>query len=81
MSEPCFAVTGDDARFYNSPYSPEKNKKSVTTIKKQGVPNPIMSLWEKKNVAICALDQFDILLGLREQELKHIPKVAHVAKA
>lgn len=66
MAEPCFAITGDDARHYVSPLDPGKNKKSITTIKKQGVPSPILDKWQVKHVALCALDTLDVLIALRE---------------
>ncbi len=69
MAEPCFAITGDDARHYVSPLDKTgTNKKSITTIKKQGVPNPVLDKWQVKKVAICALDNWDVLLGLKERE-------------
>ncbi len=69
MAEPCFAITGDDARHYVSPLDPtETHKKSITTIKKQGVPNPVLDKWQVKHVALCALDQFDVITRLKERE-------------
>lgn len=69
MAEPCFAITGDDARHYVSPLDPSNtNKKSITTIKKQGVPNPVLDKWQVKHVALCALDQWEIVAALKERE-------------
>lgn len=69
MPGPCFAVTGDDARFYVNPFDrTEFKKKSVTTVKKQGVPNSIIEMWRGKEVALCALDVLDVLVALRERE-------------
>ena len=68
MAEPCFAVTGDDARHYVSLFDPTVNKKSITTIKKQGVPNPVLDKWQVKHVALCALDTFEVIAALRERE-------------
>lgn len=71
MSEPCFAITGDDARHYVSPLDTSKsNKKSITTIKKQGVPNPVLDKWQVKHVALCALNEHDIIVRLKAQELQ-----------
>jgi hypothetical protein len=70
MAEPCFAITGDDARHYISPLDRTRtNKKSITTVKKQGVPNPVLDKWQIKKVAACVLDQFEIIRILRERAL------------
>jgi hypothetical protein len=72
MAEPCFAITGDDARHYVSPLNPDVHKKSITTIKKQGVPNPVLDKWQVKQVALCALDTHEVIIALKAQEALNV---------
>jgi len=67
VSAPCLSTTGDDGRFYSSPWAPESNKKSVTTIIKEGVPKPMIYKHSKKSVAFAAINYLDLIYELRER--------------
>lgn len=83
MSTPMFSVTTDDARYYRWPRCPGpdihpdctpgqecsivNNVPSITTVKKQGVPNPVLQTWAIKRCAVTAIEQIDLLMKLRER--------------
>ena len=67
MSTPMFSVTTDDARYYEWPLRPGNHLPSITTVKKQGVPNPVLTTWAIKRCAVTAIEQIDLLMKLRER--------------
>lgn len=67
MSAPCLSTTGDDARFYNSPWTPESNKPSITTNIKNGMPKPAIVKWSNKLIALNAIENLDVVIALKER--------------
>lgn len=69
MTDPKFATTGNDSRFYRWPKQETPvNLKSVTTATKKGVPNPVLSEWMGSMSVELIVNNVDVLVEFKQAE-------------
>lgn len=71
MTSPQHSVTTDDGRYYEWPEWPGRHFPSITTIIKQGTPDPILRKWEVKKAAETAIENIKVLCELLERARAH----------